>query len=82
MFAVQELSFLRDYPLEYGLDAPDRLGGGVRLVAHLNGSRDRMHGRDSGNQIMWHGQTRLTSAALGHAIGFRAGQMHALLVEK
>ncbi len=35
-----------------------------------------------GHQIMWHGQTRLTSAALGHEIGrevgFRDGQRHAL----
>ena len=72
----------RDYALEHGLDAPERLGGAVRLVAHLGGYRDRKHDPDPGNQIMWHGQTRLTSAALGHAIGFRAGQRHALRVEK
>ena len=82
MFADQELGFLRDYALEHGLDAPKRLGDAVRLVAHLGGYRDRKHDPDPGNQIMWHGQTRLTSAALGHAIGFRAGQRHALRVEK
>ena len=82
MFADQELGFLRDYALEHGLDAPERLGDAVRLVAHLGGYRDRKHDPDPGNQIMWHGQTRLTSAALGHAIGFRAGQRHALRVEK
>ena len=82
MFADQELGFLRDYALEHGLDAPQRLGDAVRLVAHLGGYRDRKHDPDPGHQIMWHGQTRLTSAALGHAIGFRAGQRHALRVEK
>ena len=81
MFADQELGFLRDYALEHGLDAPKRLGDAVRLVAHLGGYRDRKHDPDPGNQIMWHGQTRLTSAGLGHAIGFRAGQRHALRVE-
>ena len=43
---------------------------------------DRKHGPDLGNQITWHGQTRLTSAALGHVIGycdgFADGQEHAL----
>ena len=82
MFADQELGFLRDYAHEHGLDAPERLGDAVRLVAHLGGYRARKHDPDPGNQIMWHGQTRLTSAALGHAIGFRAGQRHALRVEK
>ena len=82
MFADQALGFLRDYALEHGLDAPQRLGDAVRLVAHLGGYRDRKHDPDPGNQIMWHGQTRLTSPALGHAIGIRAGQRHALRVEK
>ena len=27
---------------------------------------------------MWHGQTRLGSAAMGHRIGFKAGKRHAL----
>ena len=31
MFADQELGFLRDYALEHGLDAPERLGDAVRL---------------------------------------------------
>ena len=70
--------FLRDYALENNLTAPDRLGDAVRLVAHLGGYRDRKHDPDPGNQIMWHGQTRLSSAALGHRIGFQAGQRHAL----
>ena len=78
MFTDRELGFLRDYALEHGLAAPERLGDAVRLVAHLGGYRDRKHDPEPGNQIMWHGQTRLTSAALGHAIGFRAGQKHML----
>ena len=73
MFTDGELGFLRDYAIEHGLGAPDRLGDAVRLVAHLGGYRDRTHDPDPGHQIMWHGQTRLTSSALGHAIGFRAG---------
>ena len=82
VFADQELEFLRSYALENGLATPDRLGDAVRLVAHLGGYRDRKHDPDPGNQIMWHGQTRLSSAALGHRmvhrIGFRDGQRHAL----
>ena len=38
----------------------------------------RRHDPDPGNQIMWHGQTRLGSAAMGHLIGFKAGRRHAL----
>ena len=82
MFADHELEFLRDYALENGLATPERLGDAVRLVAHLGGYRDRKHDPDPGNQIMWHGQTRLSSASLGHRIGyqigFRDGQKHAL----
>jgi len=33
---------------------------------------------EPGNRIMWHDQTRLASAALGHGIGFQAGRRHAL----
>ena len=81
MFTDGELDFLRDYALEHTLRPPDRLGDAVHLVAHLGGYRDRKHDPDPGHQIMWHGQTRLTSAALGHGIGFRAGQRHALRVD-
>ena len=78
MFTDQELNFLRDYATRYALEAPEQLGDAVRLVAHLGGYRDRKHDPDPGHQIMWHGQTRLTSAALGHEIGFQAGQKHLL----
>ena len=82
MFTDGELAFLRDYAHRYDLKAPERLGDAVRLIAHLGGYRDRKHDPDPGHQIMWHGQTRLTSAALGHEIGrevgFRDGRRHAL----
>ena len=78
MFTDDELDFLRDYAQEQDMPAPVQLGDAVRLVAHLGGYRDRKHDPEPGNQIMWHGQARLSSAALGHRIGFRAGQRHAL----
>ncbi len=81
MFADHELDFLGDYARENALPAPERLGDAVALVAHLGGYRNRKHDADPGNQIMWHGQTRLSSAALGHRIGFKAGQRHALRSE-
>ena len=78
MFTDDELHFLRDYAYEKGLPPPDRLGDAVYLVADLGGYQGRKHDSEPGNQIMWHGQTRLTSSALGHRIGFRAGQRYAL----
>ena len=82
MFTDAELAFLHDYAARYGLMAPERLGDAVRAVAHLGGYRDRKGDPDPGSQIMWHGQTRLTSAALGHEIGretgFQDGRRHAL----
>ena len=82
MFADYELDFLRDYAREQKLQAPTRLDDAVRLVAHLGGYRERKQDPHPGHQIMWHGQTRLSSAALGHRIGFRAGQRHALTQAK
>ncbi len=78
MFTDQELSFLRDYAAEKRMTPPDRLGDAVRLVAHLGGYQDRKHDPEPGHQIMWHGATRLTSAVLGHQVGFRAGQRQPL----
>ena len=86
MFTDHELAFLRDYAHQHGLSAPERLGDAVRLVAHLGGHRNRKHDPDPGHQVMWHGQTRLTSASLGHRIGlqtgfetgFKEGRKHAL----
>ena len=81
MFTDHELEFLRDYAQECNMALPDRLGDAVRLVVHLGGYRDRKHDPDSGNQIMWHGQYRISSEALGHQIGFQAGQRHELWIE-
>ncbi len=78
MFTDGDLDFLRDYAAERGMPPPDRLGDAVRLVAHLGGYLGRKHDPEPGNQIMWHGQARLSSAVLGHRIGFRAGRRHAL----
>ncbi len=78
MFTDAELAFPPDCADRYGLGAPERLGDAVRLVGRLGGYRDRKHDPEPGNQIMWHGQTRLTSAALGNGIGFEAGRRHAL----
>ena len=86
MFTDHELAFLRDYAHQHGLSAPEGLGDAVRLVAHLGGYRNRKHDPDPGHQVMWHGQTRLTSASLGHQIGlqtgfetgFKEGRKHAL----
>ncbi len=86
MFADHELDFLSDHARQHGLSAPERLGDAASLVAHPGGYRNRKHDPDPGHQIMWHGQTRLTSASPGHRIGrrtgfetgFREGRKHAL----
>ncbi len=78
MFTDEELDFLRDHAEQHAMPAPVQPSDAVQLVAHLGGYRNRKHDRDPGHQIMWHGQTRLSSAALGHRIGFMAGQRHAL----
>ena len=78
MFTESELDFLREYGVEYELAAPDRLGDAVKLVAHLGGYRERKGDSGPGNQIMWHGQTRLSSASLGYRIGYNAKKRHVL----
>ena len=82
MFTDPELAFLRDYAREQAMPAPDPLGAAVRLVAHLGGYRDRKHDPEPGHQIMWHGSNRLSSATLGHRIGFQAGQRQALVRDR
>ena len=67
MFADHEIDFLRTYARAYELETPNRLGDAVRCVAHL-GYQDRRHDPESGHQTMWHGLTRLSSAALGHQL--------------
>ena len=82
MFTDAELGFLRDYARKHDLAEPRRLGDATALVAHLGGYRDRKHDPEPGNQIMWTGYNRLTSAVIGHEIGydvgFQAGRRHAL----
>ncbi|MCY3672169.1 MAG: IS4 family transposase, partial [Alphaproteobacteria bacterium] len=78
MYTDQELDFLRGYARRHGLKAPDRLGDAVRLVARLGGYQDRKHDPEPGHEIMWHGQTRLTSAAIGYEVGVEDGQRLAL----
>ena len=78
MFTDHELDFLASYAEEHGLAAPDRLGDAVRVVAHLGGYRARKHDPDPGHQVMWHGQTRLGTAAMAHRIGFKLGRRYAL----
>ncbi|MCY3768477.1 MAG: hypothetical protein OXG56_03785, partial [Gammaproteobacteria bacterium] len=55
-----------------------RLAGAVRLVAHLGGYREREGDPGPGHQLMWQGQTRLSSASLGFRIGYNAKKRHAL----
>ena len=81
MFTDNEIDFLRDYAREHDMTPPERLGDAVHLVAHLGGYRDRKHDPEPGNQIIRHGQTRLSSATFGHRSGFLAGQRHALRQE-
>ncbi len=73
MFTDAELNFLGDYARKHGLAAPQRLGDAVALVARLGGYRERKHDPDPGNQIMWTGYSRMSSAALGHEIGLETG---------
>ena len=74
MYTDAELAFLCDYARKHDMAGPNRLGDAVGLVAHLGGYRDRTHDPDPGNQIMWTGYNRLSSAALGHEIGREVGQ--------
>ncbi len=78
LFTEAELAFLGDYAQRFGLDAPQRLGLAVRLVARLGGYRARKQDPQPGNQIMWRGYERLTGATLGHEIGFESGKNYVL----
>ena len=53
-------------------------GAAVRLVAHLDGYRDRTQYPDLGDQIMGHGCSILTSAALGHQVVMEGVRRRAL----
>ena len=80
MFTDHELSFLRNYALEYKLPAPDGLGAAARLVAILGGYMNRKHDPDPGNQIMWRGYERLSAATLGHRIAEKHGTGNACVL--
>ena len=73
LFSDNELHFLRDYAAENGLESPDNMKKAVHLVATLGGYRGRKHDPPPGQQVMWHGQTNLSSATLGHGVGYSTG---------
>ena len=45
----------------------------VHLVATLGGYRGRKHDPPPGHQVMWHGRINLSSATLGHGVGYSTG---------
>jgi len=73
IFTDEELSFLGSYAARYKLPAPARLGDAVKLVAHYGGHREGKHRSDPGDQIMWTGYSRLSSATIGHQYGMEDG---------
>ena len=73
LFSDNELHFLRDYAAEKGLEPPGNMKKAVHLVATLGGYRGRKHDPPPGQQVMWHGKTNLSSATLGHGVGYSTG---------
>ena len=73
LFAAPELDFLRDYALEYGVEAPDHLGAAMRSVAHFGGHRGSRQDRLPGPRTIWRGYDRLTTATVGHLVRTRWG---------
>ena len=73
MFTDEELSFLRSYGSRHRLNPPDKLGDAVRLVAHYGGHREGQYQSQPGDQIMWTGYSRLSSATIGHQYGLEDG---------
>ena len=69
LFSAGELVFL----VEYGLPMPDSLGAAMQLVAHLGRYRDRKHDRPPGHQAIWKGQSKMTTATVGHLVGSKWG---------
>ena len=68
MFTDEELAFLRLYAREYSQPPPDSLAAAVHLLALFGGYRNRKHDPAPGNQIMWRGYERLSTATLVHQI--------------
>ena len=75
MFSDHELLFLHSYASQYKLAPPDDLGAAIALVANLGGYRARKHDPEPGDQIMWRGYDRLSSATLGHQTALEAYQI-------
>ena len=73
LFSDNELHLLRDYAAEKRLDPPGNMTRAVHLVATLGGYRGRKHDAPPGHQVMWHGRINLSSATLGHGVGYSAG---------
>ena len=51
--------------------APEHLAGAVLLLAILGGYQNRKHEPPPGNQIMWRGYERISSATLSYRIAER-----------
>ena len=65
--AAAELALLHDCATKCGLKVREWLWLRVaHCLASRGEDRDRTAVPNTSNQIMWHGQTRLTGIALGH----------------
>ncbi len=73
LFTDDELAFLRAYARRHQLPAPGQLGEAVKLVAHYGGYREGKDQSEPGDQIMWTGYSRLSSATIGHQYGREDG---------
>ncbi len=71
MFTDIELRFLRDYADDIGRSPPPNLGAAVLLVAILGGYQNRKHDPPPGNQLMWRGYERISTATLGYRMAER-----------
>ena len=71
MFTDIELRFLRDYADDIGRSPPPILGAAVPLVAILGGYQNRKHDPPPGNQLMWRGYERISTATLGYRMAER-----------
>ena len=78
MFTDGELSFLRAYALRHQLNPPAKLGDAVKLVSHYGGHRQGKYQSEPGDQIMWTGYSRLSSATIGHQYGWEDGYQQGL----
>lgn len=68
LFSELEITVLGAFARSRGLDPPTNLGEAVVMVARLSGYLARKHDPPPGHQLMWQGQTTLTSMAAGFAL--------------